>query len=182
MYIIFSILPIYVLLFCVSSHYIVNMYFVNLLRIFRNIVYLVYILFSRSVSANVIYIRHICYIYKIYKDITHTVRLQSNTTSLELWITFPVKFLFLLVWCKQKNDKKVKIVLLFLMCMTFLLLRNKNSWDFFNKVRTCTRSELFASEFMNICRDFQFSVTRTNSTFYFVCKLEYRNLNYLFVY
>ena len=93
------------------------MYFVNLLRIFRNIVYLFYILFSRSVSANVIYIRHICYIYKIYKDITHTDRLQSNTTSLELWITFPVKFLFLLVWCKQKNDKN---------CSSFL-----DVYDFF---------------------------------------------------
>ena len=39
------------------------------------------------------------------KDITRTVCLQSNTSSLELWI-FPVTFLFLLVWCKQKSDKK----------------------------------------------------------------------------
>ena len=35
---------------------------------------------------------------------------------------------------------------------------------------TCTRSEFFASEFMNICDDFQFSVS----------KLKYRNLNSYF--
>ena len=56
--------------------------FVNLLYVFRNIVNLFYILSSRSVSVNV------------DKDITHTVRLQSYITLLELWI-FPVIFLFL---------------------------------------------------------------------------------------
>ena len=66
------------------------------------------------------------------------------------------------------------------MCMTFLFLKNKNSSDFFNKVRVCTRSEFFASEFMNICDDFEFSVTRMNSAFYSVFKLEYRNLNSYF--
>ena len=45
--------------------------FVNLLHVFRNFVYLFYILSSRS-SVN------------IDKDITHAVRLQSNITSLEL--------------------------------------------------------------------------------------------------
>ena len=53
-------------------------------------------------------------------DITHTDCLQSNSTSLELWI-IPVTFLFLLVWCKQKSDKKVKNFLLFLKCMTFFV-------------------------------------------------------------
>ena len=57
---------------------------------------LFYILFLRSIGANG------------DKDITRTVHLQSNTTSLELWIIFPVTFLFLLVWYKQKSDKKVK--------------------------------------------------------------------------
>ena len=61
--------------------------FVNILHIFRNTVNLFYILFSRSVSVNV----------NVDKDITHTVRLQSNTTSLELWIIFPVTFLLLMV-------------------------------------------------------------------------------------
>ena len=70
--------------------------FVNLLHVFRNIVTLFYILSSRSVSVNV------------DKDVTHTVRLERNVTSLELWIIFPLTFLFLLVWCKQKCDKKVK--------------------------------------------------------------------------
>ena len=46
-------------------------------------------------------------------------------------------------------------------------------------MRTCTRSEFFASEFMNIC-DFQFSVTQMNSGFYSVSKLEYRDLNSYF--
>ena len=64
--------------------------------------------------------------------------------------------------------------------MTFLFLKNKISSDFFNDVRTCTRSEFFASEFMTICDDFQFSVTRMNSTFYSVSKLEYKNLNSYF--
>ena len=67
--------------------------FVNLLDIFMNIVNLFYILSSRSVSVNV------------DKDITHTVRLESNITSLELRIIFPITFIFLLVWCKQKCDK-----------------------------------------------------------------------------
>ena len=47
-------------------------------------------------------------------------------------------------------------------------------------MKTCTRSEFFASEFINICDDFQFSVTRINSAFYSVSKLEYRNLNSYF--
>ena len=72
-----------------------------------------YILSSRSVSVNVDI------------DITHTVRLESSVTSLELWIIFPVTFLFVLVWCKQKTDKKVNFFLLFLMCMTFVFLKNK---------------------------------------------------------
>ena len=63
------------------------------------------------------------------------------------------------------------------MCMTFLFLKYKNSSDFFNGVRTCTRPDFFASEFMNIWDDFQFSVTQINSTFYSVFKLKYRNLN-----
>ena len=139
--------------------------FVNLLHVFRNIVNLFYVLSSRSVSVNV------------DKDITHTVRLESNITSLELWIIFPVTFLFLLVWCKQKCDKIVNIFLLFLICMTFAFLKYKNFSDFFNDVRTCTRSEFFAFEFMNMCDGFQFSVTRMNGTFYSVSKLKYRNLN-----
>ena len=53
---------------------------VNLLHVFRNIVNSFYILSSRSVSVNV------------DKDITHTVRLESNITSLELWIIFPVTY------------------------------------------------------------------------------------------
>ena len=144
--------------------------FVNLLHVFRKIINLFYILFSRSVSVNV----------NVDKDITHTVRLQSNTTSFELWIIFPVTFLFLLVWCKQKSDKKVKIFLLFLKCTTFLFLKSKNSSDFFNDVRTCTRSKFFASEFMNICDGFQYLVTQMNSAFYSVSKLEYKNLNSYF--
>ena len=142
--------------------------FVNLLHVFRNIVNLFYILSSRSVSVN------------IDKDITHTVHLESNVTSLELWIVFPITFLFLLVWCKQKCDKKVKFFLLFLMPMTFAFLKYKNSSDFFNDVKTCTRSEFFAFEFMNMCDDFQFLATRMKSTFYSVSKLKYRNLNSYF--
>ena len=137
--------------------------FVNLLHVSRNIVNLFYILSSRSLSINV------------DKDITNTVRLDSNITSLDLRIFFPITFLFLLVWCKQKCDKKVKIFLLFWMCMTFVLLKYKSSSNFFNDVRTCTRSEFFAFEFMNMCDDFQFSVTRTNKTLYSVSKLEDRN-------
>ena len=49
--------------------------FVNLLHVFRKIVNLFYILFSRSVSVNV----------NVDKDITHTVHLQNVTTSLGLW-------------------------------------------------------------------------------------------------
>ena len=105
--------------------------FVKLLHVFRNIVNLLYILSSRSVSVN------------FDKDITHTVRLECNITSLELWIIFPVTFLFLLIWCKQKCDKKIKIFLLFLMCLIFGILKYKNSSDFFNDVRTCTRSNFF---------------------------------------
>ena len=119
--------------------------FVNLILVFTNCVNLFYILSSRS-SVDV------------EKDITHTVRLQSNITSVELWIIFPVIVFFLLVWCKQKSDKKVKIII-FLMSITPLYLKNQNSSDFFNKMKTCTRSNFFASEFMNICDDFQFSVT-----------------------
>ena len=57
---------------------------------------------------------------------------------------------------------------------------DKNSSDFFNDVRTCTRSEFFAFEVMNMCDDFQFLVTRMNSSFYSVSKLKYRNLNSYF--
>ena len=49
--------------------------FVNLLHVFRKIINLFYILFSRSVSVNV----------NVDKDITHTVHLQNVTTSLGLW-------------------------------------------------------------------------------------------------
>ena len=80
-------IDIYVLLFCVFCHCTVN-----LLHLFKNIVNLFYVLSSRSVSVD--------------KDITHTVCLESNITSLELWIIFPVTFLFLLVWCKQKCEKR----------------------------------------------------------------------------
>ena len=66
------------------------------------------------------------------------------------------------------------------MCMTFVFLKYKNSSDFFNDVRTCTRSEFFAFEFMDMCDDSQFLVTRMNSTFYSVSKLKYRNLNSYF--
>ena len=59
--------------------------FVDLLHVFRNIVNLFYILSSPLVNVNV------------DKDITRTGRLQSNITSLELWIIFPVTFLLLLV-------------------------------------------------------------------------------------
>ena len=68
------------------------------------------------------------------------------------------------------------------MCKTLLFLKNKSSSDFFNKVRTCTRSDIFGSEFTNICDDFQFSVSRMNNTFYSVSKLKYRNLNSFFFY
>ena len=158
MYIFFRILSIFIFYcFVLFTIVLLMCIFVNLLHVFRNIVNLFYILFSRSVSVNV----------NVDKDITHTVRLQSNTTSFELWIIFPVTFLFLLVWCKQKSDKNIKIFFLFLKCMTSLFLKNKNSSDFFNNMRTCTRPEFFASEFMNLCDDFQFSVTRMNGAFQF---------------
>ena len=112
------------LLFCIFAIILLICIFVNLLDVFRNFVNLIYIVSSPS-SVNV------------DKNITNTVHLQSNITSLELWIIFSVNFLFLLVWCKQKSDEKVEIILLFLICMIFLFLKNKNSSDFFNKVRTC---------------------------------------------
>ena len=61
-----------------------------------------------------------------------------------------------------------------------MFLKYKNSSDFFNDVRTCTRSEFFSFEFMNMCDDFQFLVIRMNSTFYSVSKLKCRNLNSYF--
>ena len=64
--------------------------------------------------------------------------------------------------------------------MTFAFLKYKNSSDFFNDARTCTKSEFFAFEFMNMCDDFQFSVARMNSTFYSVSEIKYRNLNSYF--
>ena len=131
MYILFRALSIFIF-YCFEFFAIILLVciFVNLLHVFRNFVNQFYILSSRS-RVN------------IEKDITHTFRLQSNITSLELWIIFPIIVLFLLVCCKQKSDKKVKIVLLFLICMTLLSLQNKNSSDFFNKVRTCSRSDFF---------------------------------------
>ena len=66
------------------------------------------------------------------------------------------------------------------MRMTFLFLEYKNSLDFVNNMRKGTRSEFFASEFMNICDDFQLLVTQMNSTFYSVSKFKYRNLNSYF--
>ena len=122
-------------------------------------------MFLWILSIYFIYYLHVQWVLMLNEDITDTVRLQSNITSLELWIIFPVMLLLLLVWCKQKSDKKVKIIFLFLMCMTFLLLKNKNSSDFFNKVRVWTWSKLFASEFMNICDDFKFSVTQWTALF-----------------
>ena len=66
------------------------------------------------------------------------------------------------------------------MCTTLLSLKNKNSSDFFSKVRSCTRLGFFASEFMNICDEFQFLVIRMSSTFYSVSKLKYSNLSSFF--
>ena len=37
--------------------------------------------------------------------------------------------------------------------MTFVFLKYRSSSDFFNDMRTCTRSEFFAFEFMNIYDD-----------------------------
>ena len=168
MYILFRTLSIFIF-YCFEFFVIILLVciFVNLLHVFTNFVNQFYILSSRSR-------------FNIEKDITRTFRLQSNIISLELWIIFPIIVLFLLVWCKQKGDKKVKIILLFLMRITLLSLKNKSSSNFFNKMKTCTRSDFFASEFMNICDDFQFSVTRMNSTFYSVPKLTYRSLNSFF--
>ena len=89
LYIVFRILSIF-MFYCFVFFAIVLLIciFVNLLHVLRNIVNLFYILSSRPVSVNV------------DKDITHTVRLESNIISLELLIIFPVTFLFLLVWCK----------------------------------------------------------------------------------
>ena len=64
--------------------------------------------------------------------------------------------------------------------MAFVFLKYKNSSDFFNNVQTCTRSEFFGSEVINICDDHHFFVTRMNSTFYSASKLKYRNLNSYF--
>ena len=73
LYILFRILSIFMFYCFVFFAIILSIYiFVKLLHVFRNIVNLFYILFSRSVSVNV------------DKDITHTVRLESNVTSLEL--------------------------------------------------------------------------------------------------
>ena len=91
LYILFRILSIFIF-YCFVFFAIILLIciLVNLLHVFRNIVNLFYILFSRSVSVNG----------NVDKDITHTVRLQSNTAS--------VTFLFLMVLCKQKIDKKLK--------------------------------------------------------------------------
>ena len=85
LYILFRILSIFTFYCFVFFAVILLMcIFVNLLHVFRNFVYLFYILSSRS-SVN------------IDKDITHAVRLQSNITSLELCIIFSIIVLFLLV-------------------------------------------------------------------------------------
>ena len=124
MYILFRILSVFIFYrFVFFAIILLICIFVNLLHVFRNIVNLFYILSSRSVRVNV------------DKDITHTVRLESNITSFELWIIFPVTFLFLLVWCKQICDEKVKMFLLFLMCMTLVFPKYKNYSDFFNDMR-----------------------------------------------
>ena len=61
--------------------------------------------------------------------------------------------------------------------VNLFVFKYKNSSDFFNDVRTCTRPEFFAFAFMTMCDDLQFLVTRMSSTFYSVSKLKYRNLN-----
>ena len=66
------------------------------------------------------------------------------------------------------------------MCKKFLFFKYKNSSDFFNDLRTCTRPEFFVSEVKNICHNFQFPVTRMSSTFYSVSEFEHRNLNSYF--
>ena len=82
LYILFRILSIF-MFYCFGFFAIILLIyiFVNLLHVFRNIVNLFYILSSPSVSVNV------------DKDITHTVCLESNITSLELWMIFSVLFL-----------------------------------------------------------------------------------------
>ena len=86
LYILFRILSIFIFYYFVFLAIILLVcIFVNSLHVFRSFVNLFYILSSRSVSVNV------------NKDITDTVRLQSNITSLELWIIFPVMLLLLLV-------------------------------------------------------------------------------------
>ena len=86
LYILFRILSIFIFYYFVFLAIILLVcIFVNSLHVFRNFVNLFYILSSRSVSVNV------------NKDITDAVRLQSNITSLELWIIFPVMLLLLLV-------------------------------------------------------------------------------------
>ena len=66
--------------------------FVKLFHVFTITAISLYILSSRSVSVNV------------DNDITHTVRLQSNITSLELWIIFPVDF------CSYRFGVKEKVI------------------------------------------------------------------------
>ena len=73
LYILFRILSIFIF-YCFVFFTIILLIciFVNLLHVFRNIVNLFYILFSCSVSLN--------------------VNVDKDTTSLELWIIFPVTF------------------------------------------------------------------------------------------
>ena len=68
------------------------------------------------------------------------------------------------------------MLLHFSICMTFSFLKYKNSPDFFNDVRTCTRSDFFASEFMNISDDSDVLVARMSSTLYSVSKLSFFQL------
>ena len=68
--------------------------FAKLLHFFRNIVNLVCILSSCSVSVNV------------NKDITYTVRLKGNMNSYELWIIFKLLFYFYWFEVIEKVIKK----------------------------------------------------------------------------
>ena len=68
------------------------------------------------------------------------------------------------------------MLLHFSICMTFSFLKYKNSSDFFNDVRTCTRSDFLASEFMNISDDSHVLVARMSSTLYSVSKLSFFHL------
>ena len=119
---------------------------------------------------------------KIFENKKIHSRYNSCNLSFDLHhgYYFSVTFLFLLVWSKQKSDKKVKTFILFLICMTVLLLKYKNYSDFCNDLRTRTKSEFLASEFMNICDDIQVLLTRMSSIFNSVSKLKYRNLNSFF--